>query len=47
MLRLSRRAQCIVEYVIIIAIATWACIALYSYIKFRVDQKMSIVWAER
>ena len=47
MLRLSRKAQSIAEYVIIVAIAAGACIALYRYIKFAVDQKIAMVQAER
>lgn len=47
MLRLGRRAQSIVEYVIITAVAAGACIALYSYVKFVVDRKIEIVQAER
>jgi len=47
MLRLSPKAQAIVEYVIIVAIAAGACIALYKYVKFAVDQKIGMVQAER
>ena len=47
MLRLNRRAQSIVEYVIIIAVAAGAVAALYRYIKFAVDQKIGMVQAQR
>ncbi|MBL7084768.1 MAG: hypothetical protein ISS43_01485 [Candidatus Omnitrophica bacterium] len=47
MLSLSRRAQAIVEYVIILAVAAAAVTALYKYIRFAVDQKIGMVQAER
>ncbi len=47
MLRLSRKGQSIVEYVIIIAVAAAACVALYRIVRFRVVQKIGMVSAER
>ena len=47
MFRLSRKGQSIVEYVIIIAVAAAACIALYRIVQLRVTQKIGMVSAER
>ena len=47
MCRLNRRAQAIVEYVVIVAVAAAACIALYYHLQFAVQRKIAIVGAER
>ncbi len=47
MLRLNRRAQAIVEYIIVLAVAAGACIALFSYVRLFVYDKINAVSAER